>query len=81
MSKRLDQERQKALEPKRLNYAKETLISLGYEIHNQTSDKLEFYRKPNKNVVIFPYSGWWSGKGIGSGRGIKQLIKILGHEQ
>lgn len=79
MSKRLDQARQKELEPKRIKFAKDKLESLGYKITVETSEKIEFIRTTNKNVVLFPYSGWWSGKGIGSGRGITNLIKALGH--
>jgi hypothetical protein len=80
MSNRLDQEREKILTPKRLQHAYETLDALGYEIYiSECEKKLTFDRKPNKTVVLFVYTGWWSGKGIGSGRGLNELIKTMGH--
>lgn len=81
MSNRLDQEREKQLTPKRLEYAYNKLTELGYEVEIQPcKTRLHIHRKPNKIVVLFAYSGWWSGKGVGSGRGVHELIKILGHE-
>lgn len=26
---------------------------------------------------FFPYSGWWSAKGLGSGRGVNRLMRAL----
>ena len=78
MSKRLDQEREKILTPKRKEYAIKKLQEKGIdEIVCFEDKRIEFYRVGNKKVVLFPYSGWWSGKGIGSGRGIEKLLKLL----
>ncbi|NDV93462.1 hypothetical protein D0T84_00830 [Dysgonomonas sp. 521] len=73
---RLDIERQKELEPKRMAYAKEQIQKLGYEIsfENDTEIRFEF----NGNTVkLFPYSGWHTGKGVISGRGLNKLLKQI----
>ena len=81
MSNRLDKKRELELTPKRMRFAFDRLTELGYSpIIQPCGTKLIFERKPNKTVVLFAYSGWWSGKGIGSGRGISNLIKTMGHE-
>lgn len=72
---RLNQQRQKELEPKRIEFAKKELEKLGYVV-TQFDKEIEFNYKGNV-IKFFPYSGWYSGKGIGHGRGIKQLIKQL----
>lgn len=78
MSKRLDQERERILTPKRKEYAIKKLQEIGIKEFVCFNDvRIEFYRAYNKKVVLFPYSGWWSGKGIGSGRGIDNLLKLL----
>lgn len=80
-SSRLDEKREIELTPKRMKYALDKLSDLGYNItQSPCGKKLTFDRKPGKTVVLFVYSGWWSGKGIGSGRGIDKLIKTLGYE-
>lgn len=78
MSNRLDKEREEILTPKRKEYAIKKLQEKGiYEITCVDDKRIEFYRTRDKKVVLFPYSGWWSGKGIGSGRGINELLKLL----
>jgi hypothetical protein len=73
---RLDVERQKELEPKRIEYAKEQITALGLPIIREDGTKIIFEYKGNP-ITIFPYSGWHSGKGIQAGRGIEKLIKQL----
>lgn len=73
---RLNQERQKELEPKRLQYAKEQIEKLGLVIKEMDSTKIQFEYKGN-TITLFPYSGWHSGKGIVAGRGIDKLLKQL----
>src|SRR5687767_4057500 len=76
MSKRLDQERQKELEPQRMDYAEEKLGELGIACIRLTNGELEFEWQ-GKAIKLFAYSGWWSGPVIGSGRGINQLVQKL----
>lgn len=75
MSSRLNQEREADLQPQRLDHAKKKLSALGYELTvNRTT--ISFLFKGN-NIMFFPYSGWFSGKGIKDGRGLKNLLKQL----
>lgn len=73
---RLDKERQDELEPKRIEFAKNKLSDLGYEIVGESDSCIQFIYNGNK-ISFFPYSGWYTGKGIGSGRGINKLMKQL----
>jgi hypothetical protein len=75
MSNRLDQERKARLEPARIKSCSEKLESLGYQV-TQNHVALEFIFKGNK-ITFYPYSGWYSGKGIGSDRGFNKLLKKL----
>lgn len=75
---RLDVQRERELSPIRMKYAVDKLTDRGYHVEiSPCGKKLQFERVPGKTVVLFPFSGWWSGKGIGSGRGIHNLLKLV----
>jgi hypothetical protein len=76
MSNRLDQEREKELQPKRIEYAIEKLENLGFEIVFKCNTRIDFYYK-GELIQFYPYSGWHTGKTIKDGRGIKNLLKQL----
>lgn len=71
--KRLNQERQEKLEPSRIEYAKNAIQKLGYDITFESSTSINFEHL-GSTVVFFPYSGWHSGKSITDGRGLKKLL-------
>lgn len=73
---RLDKERQKELEPKRMEFAEEKLAEMGIVSVRATDSELEFEWRGN-TIKFFPYSGWFQGAGIASGWGINALIKRL----
>jgi hypothetical protein len=73
---RLDHERQRELEPQRLEYAANQIKALGYDIAHQDEQKIKFLFK-GETVIIFPYSGWHSGKSIKDGRGLAKLLKQI----
>lgn len=73
---RLDIERQKELEPKRMEYARNQITALGYEITEGNVTTLKFTFK-GSTVTLFPYSGWHTGKTIQDGRGIGKLLKQI----
>lgn len=73
---RLNTDLQKQLEPKRIEYAKQQLAKLGFEITFECSSRIDFIFKGEK-VSLFPYSGWHTGKSITDGRGIEKLLKQL----
>lgn len=73
---RLDQQRQDELQPKRLSFAKNALIKMGYDIVKETESELNFIHN-GQLIKLFPYSGWFSGKTVKDGRGINNLLKQL----
>lgn len=73
---RLDIERQRRLEPKRIATAIRSVEELGLQIKYKDSTKIMFDFK-GSNVTYFPYSGWATGKTIQDGRGLANLLKQL----
>jgi len=73
---RLDLQRQKRLEPKRMEEAKRRIGAKIPKLYGQTSNSISFDYKGQK-VVYYPYSGWASGKSIKDGRGLENLLKQL----
>jgi hypothetical protein len=76
MSNRLDKEREKELQPQRLEYAKKRITELGYQITFEVDTRIDFIFK-GETVKFFPYSGWHTGKSIVDGRGINNLLKQI----
>lgn len=75
MSK-LDQNRQKDLEPKRMLHAIKEIKKIGYRIFKVSNSELQIVH--NRQLIrFFPYSGWHSGTSIKDGRGINKLLKQL----
>lgn len=70
---RLDQERQKRLEPTRIKTAKEKISALGYTITFEDAREIRFTFQ-NHTIRFFPYSGWHTGKPIKDGRGLQKLL-------
>lgn len=73
---RLDIEKQKELEPKRIQFAKEAIDEAGYRITYEDKTKIQFQFK-GETVTLYPYSGWHTGKSIEDGRGIDKLLKQI----
>ena len=73
MSKRLNQEREQKLQPERIKSAKAEIERLGFVIEYEDETTLKFNYLGNM-ITLFPYSGWFSGKGVKDGRGLKNLL-------
>ena len=75
------EERRKSLEPSRVQYATDLLIEARYAVAWDEREKAIYIYKSNdrKNHIakLYLYKGWWTGKGIGSGRGVHKLIEKL----
>lgn len=72
----MDEQRAKhraEVEPKRMTYAVEQLEKAGHTVQRVDDQTL----KVNGKVTLWVFTGWFSGKGVGSGRGIHNLIKKL----
>lgn len=76
MSSRLDQEREKELQPKRMQRAIDLLNDAGYSIDHIDNVKIKFQHR-GETITFYPYSGWATGKTIKDGRGIDHLLKQL----
>lgn len=76
MSNRLDQEREKELQPKRMEYAIQEIEKLGYTITYKDQTRIKFGFM-DAYVTLFPYSGWFTGKTVKDGRGIEKLLKQI----
>lgn len=73
---RLNIDRQKELEPERMDYAIYQLDAAGMKPLIISENRIEFEFK-GESVILFPSSGWHSGKSIKDGRGIKKLLNQL----
>lgn len=74
--RRLNIERQKKLEPSRMETAKSEINKLGYQIIYENETQIVFMFK-NEKITYFPYSGWASGKTIKDGRGLRKLLNQI----
>ena len=66
MGSRLNENRQKQLEPKRIEHAVKKIQQLGYTVHFQDNTKIIFTYREHP-ITLFPYSGWHTGKTIKDG--------------
>lgn len=78
--RRLDQDRQRRLEPKRVAFAVDQLRRLGIEPESVSDTTVRFVWRGSP-VVLFPYSGWHSGRTIRDGRGLDNLLRQLRPEE
>ena len=62
-------------EPTRFEYATDLLMNAGHRVALDPNDNKCLI--VNGTIKLYPYKGWWSGKGIGSGRGVHNLVKKL----
>lgn len=69
-------ERKEALQPGRIEYARTKLKALGYNVEQINPTVLKIIHK-GKPIIIYPYTGWFTGKTIKDGRGINNLLKQL----
>lgn len=76
MSSRLNQEREKELQPKRMATAKAEIEKRGLKITYIDGTQLAFMFK-GQLVRFWPYSGWHTGRTIEDGRGLTHLLNQL----
>lgn len=73
---RLDTERQRQLEPVRMQYAIQKISGLGFKIKQASDNEINFEHKGH-TIKFFPYSGWATGATIKDGRGLNKLLTQL----
>lgn len=73
-SREQHQARRKEVTPIRMKIAMDKFKGLGITAE-QKDDNCIAITHNGINADFFPYTGWWSGKGIGSGRGLRNLTR------
>lgn len=73
---RLNKEREQLLQPKRMDSCEAKLKELGFDVERHGETMLQF-KHNNNTITLYPYSGWFTGKGITDGRGFKKLLRQL----
>lgn len=76
MSKRLNQEREAVLQPKRMAHAKKVLERMGFDVEIVDHTQLIFSHNGHP-VRLWPYSGWHTGRTVQDGRGLGHLVRQL----
>lgn len=71
-----NRERQQELQPGRVDYARTRLEALGYPVTEVNATTLQFTFRGSP-VTLYPYSGWFTGRTVTDGRGIKNLLKQM----
>ena len=70
-------EHRNPIEEARMAYARTKIEALGYDVKEDELKKcLTFVFKGN-TIRLFPYTGWFTGKGIKDGRGLLKHIKQI----
>lgn len=64
------------LQPNRIKFAIKEITKKGYNVIQVNDTEINFIYKKNL-IKIFPYTGWFTGKGITDGRGIYNLLKQI----
>lgn len=76
MTRRLNQEREKRLQPERIKTCVQKLYEMGKLVVSVDDLKIVFMHNGEK-VHFFPYSGWHTGKSIKDGRGWENLRRQI----
>lgn len=71
-----NKERQQELQPARMQYAISRIKALGYEVTQVDNATLQFIHNDSP-ILVYPYTGWFTGKSVSDGRGIHVLIGQL----
>lgn len=64
-------------EPGRWEYVLKVLREKGYTPVEDPENKCIRFSFNGNTVTVWPYTGWFSGKGVKDGRGIKKLLKQI----
>lgn len=61
----------------RIKFAKSQLETRGYKVTHDVANKCLIFEHKGNKIRLFPYTGWFTGKGIKDGRGLQTLLKRL----
>ena len=63
-------------EPERIEFAIRQIQRLGYEVE-RASDKAISFEFNGARVTMYPFTGWFTGKTVKDGRGIRKLLSQI----
>ena len=75
--KKEQKERRDRREPGRVAFVEKQLANIGYKTEYDGFNKCLIFKHKGNTCKIYPFTGWWTGKGIGSDRGVKKLLRKL----
>lgn len=75
--KELTKKKRNANEPGRWEYTLRVLREKGYVPIEDEENKCIRFSFHGNTVTVWPYKGWFSGKGVKDGRGIAKLLKQI----
>lgn len=64
-------------EADRVEYATNKITTLGYTCRYSTDDKCLLFDYKGAMVRFYPYKGWFTGKTVKDGRGLRNLLKQI----
>lgn len=64
-------------EPGRWEYTLRVLKEKGYCPEEDRTNKCIRFQYQGNTITVYPYKGWFSGKGVKDGRGIAKLLKQI----
>lgn len=74
--KELRKKRRANKEGGRMDFAIKQLTELGYKVTTEQNHAISIIFK-GERVMVYPYTGWFTGKTVKDGRGIKNLLKLI----
>ena len=75
--KELTRAKREGKEPSRWEYVLKQLKEKGYDPEEDKDAKCIRFLYHGNTVTVWPYTGWFSGKGIKDGRGTKKLFRQI----
>lgn len=75
--KEIRQQKRDENEPSRWDYVVKVLKEKGYSPIQDHAQKCIRFELRGNMVTVWPYKGWFSGKGVKDGRGIKKLLRQI----
>lgn len=75
--KEITEKKRSGREPGRWQYVLSVLRDKGYQPVEDPEGKCIRFSFRGNTVTVWPYKGWFSGKGVKDGRGIDKLLKQI----
>lgn len=64
-------------EEARMLYAKKEIEALGYTVTEVPEQRALTFDYKGNTITLYPYKGWFTGKGVKDGRGVRKLLNQI----